>query len=113
MSKQKQQKQRYPLHAVMHARTAGQKAFVIGTDPANNPYSGDARKAWDKGFFDEMNARDYVRPAHGLKPQPRLRYPAHARLPFGERLPDKPFRRVWQRERNDQTSVERVQSFKA
>ncbi len=94
MQKHKQKKQRHPYHHVLQAISAGQKAFLIGTDPANNPYSGDARKAWDKGFFDEMNVVEFVRPEHGAREQARRKYanPDH-RLPYGDSLPDKPFRR--------------------
>ena len=86
--------------------SAGRSAFLIGTDPVNNPYANEPqRSAWNKGFFDEMNVVEFVRPEHGAREQARRKYanPAH-RLPYGDRLPDKPFKRAWQRYNNEEAA---------
>jgi hypothetical protein len=85
-------KKHQPLANVV---SAGRSAFLIGTDPVNNPYRNEPqRAAWNEGFFNEMNIVEFVRPDHGAREQARRKYanPAH-RLPFGDRLPDKKFKR--------------------
>ena len=56
------------------AYTAGQKAFLIGVDIQNNPYSGAQRNIWAKGFL-EIGAK----------------YPPKERLPYGTLPPERPY----------------------
>jgi hypothetical protein len=90
--------------------SAGRSAFLIGTDPVYNPYLNEPqRSAWNKGFFDEMNTVEFVRPEHGAREQARRKYAnlAH-RIPYGERLPDKPFRRFERLFREEETAGART-----
>lgn len=57
------------------AYTAGQKAFLIGTDLQNNPYRGKLRNQWAKGFLEK-----------GAK------YPPKERLPYGTPVPERPYK---------------------
>jgi hypothetical protein len=46
--------------------SAGRKAFLIGTDFADNPYQGKYRTLWEKGYL-----------------QTGAKYPPRDRLPYG------------------------------
>jgi hypothetical protein len=97
-------KKHQPLANVV---SAGRSAFLIGTDPVNNPYRNEPqRSAWNTGFFNEMNVVEFVRPEHGAREQARRKYanPAH-RLPYGDRLPDRPFKRGFQRVREEESNT--------
>jgi hypothetical protein len=53
-----------------------------------------------------MNIVEFVRPEHGAREQARRKYanPAH-RLPYGDRLPDRPFKRGFQRVREEESNT--------
>jgi hypothetical protein len=82
--KQPEQQTKYHLHALIEAKSAGRKAFLLMVPIESNPYSGDLRGAWSDGHRAEAQSFDPV--------TKRARYPYPSdRLAFGDRKPEKTF----------------------